>query len=382
VRPVVVVFRKLLEAANCSDGDALVVAECEIRLMAAEKLVGLRFAHRDPSVITGVDLERVGEARFYAALGQPSPTEKRIRLATIFRRAAFLSVPGPSREGWEKLCCEMAEAAANGGSVAPFSRGDDGATEELLRASAELLNWPTESLLRFASCQIFKNSKRLEEMRGSIEKIIGRATNKGISSLSELGILDNPRSCLFSGPILLHFPEGLLDLCALRAPLTLSKVDLDRCERIDTPALRFCTIENPTTFHELAKLRGNTLLACTDGYAGVGSNSALLAFMAKLPAIEKYHFGDSDPAGFDILARLRERSGLQIHSMQMVYRPAAQPEPLSDSDPSIAQRVLASKQVAEAEKLQVRRMLEAGDKGIFEQEMLGIPPLPEWPFYL
>lgn len=345
--------------------------------MAAGGLLVPKFARRDDSVITKVELDLVGEARLYEALGRLSPSQKRTQLAALFREASALEIPEQCRPGWMRMCESMALAAESGVSVAPFSRGDGLASLELLRTSASLLGWNTESLLRFASCQVFGNSKRLEELRGPIETVIACATEGRINCLSQLGILDNPRRCHFSGPAILHFPEGAVDLRLLRAPLMISMGDLVRCVRVETSAARFCTVENPTSFHELAKLGGDTLLACTDGYA----SSALLAFMARLPKILKYHFGDSDPAGFDILADLRARTRLEIESMHMAFRSGTKVEPLTPKDMTIATRVLNSGHVTDCEKQQVRQMVNAEDKGIYEQEMLGVPPIREWPFY-
>ena len=376
-RPVGIVYRDLLAAAECREDSALTVAEREIKSMAADGLLVPKFARRDDSVITKVELDLAGEARLYAALGLPSPTQKRTQLAAVFRGASSFEIPEQYRPGWVKMCESMAMAGESGSSVAPFSRSDVPATSELLRASARLLGWNTESLLRFASCQVFGNSKRLEDLRGPIETVTACATEGRINCLSQLGILDNPRRCHFSGPAILHFPEGAVDLTLLRVPLMISMVDLARCIRVETSASRFCTVENPTSFHELAKLGGDTLLACTDGYAG----SALLTFMARLPEIPKYHFGDSDPAGFDILADLRARSRLEIESLHMAFRAGTKVEPLTPKDLVIATRVLNSEHVTESEKVQVQQMVKVEDKGIYEQEMLGVPPLREWPFY-
>lgn len=376
-RPVGIFYRDLLAAAQCREDSALTVAEQEIKSMAADGLLVPKFARRDDSVITKVELDLVGEARLYEALGRPSPTQRRTQLAAIFREASAFELPEQYRPGWMKICESMALAAESGNSIAPFSRSDGLATSELLRASASLLAWKTESLLRFASCQVFGNSKRLEELRGPIETITARATDGRITCLSQLGILDNPRRCHFSGPAILHFPQGEVDLRLLRAPLMISMGDLVRCVRIETSAARFCTVENPTSFHELAKLGGDTLLACTDGYA----SSALLAFMAWLPNIPKYHFGDSDPAGFDILADLRARTGLEIESVHMAFRSGTKVEPLTPKDMTIATRVMNSRHITDYEKQQVRQMVNAEHKGLYEQEMLGVPPLREWPFY-
>jgi hypothetical protein len=304
-----IVYRDLLAAAGCREDSALTVAEREIKSLAADGLLIPKFARRDESVITKIEVDLANERRLYELVGRLSPTQKRSQLGAIFRDAASFETPEHYRSGWTRMCECMALAAENGASVAPFTRNDSLATSELLRASARLLGWDTESLLRFTSCQVFGNSKHLEEIRGSIETVIAYATDGRIHSLVQLGILDNPRRCHFSGPAVLHFPEGTVDLRLLRAPLTISMVDLTRCVRVETSALRFCSIENPTSFHELAKLRGDTLLACTDGYA----SSALLAFMGRLPNLSKYHFGDSDPAGFDILADIRARSFALAH---------------------------------------------------------------------
>ena len=64
-----------------------------------------------------------------------------------------------------------------------------------------------------------------------------------------------------------------------------------RIRRKDGSARRCLTVENETSFHELAKLRSRELLIRTS-YSG----SATLALLSKLPnAMEFWHFGDSDP---------------------------------------------------------------------------------------
>jgi hypothetical protein len=87
-------------------------------------------------------------------------------------------------------------------------------------------------------------------------------------------------------------------------------------------------VENETSFHELAKLESGELLVCTS-YPG----SATLALLKKLPsALEFWHFGDSDPEGFDILRDLRERSYRPFRALHMKWRDAASCEPLDAED--------------------------------------------------
>jgi hypothetical protein len=80
------------------------------------------------------------------------------------------------------------------------------------------------------------------------------------------------------------------------------------------PTARRClTVENETSFHELAKLHSGVLLIQTS-YPGSGA----LALPRRLsPVQEFWHFGDSDEAGFDIPRVLIEKSGREFRSFHM-----------------------------------------------------------------
>jgi len=127
-----------------------------------------------------------------------------------------------------------------------------------------------------------------------------------------------------------------LDLGMLHGSFRLSQTDIERAKKIETSSLRCTTIENETTFHELAKLRSGELLICTS-YPGSGT-VALLRHLP--PKIDCWHFGDSDAAGFEILRVLRDKSGRDFRPLPM----------------------------------------QAG-RFPFEQESLGRPTLNSWPFY-
>jgi hypothetical protein len=127
-----------------------------------------------------------------------------------------------------------------------------------------------------------------------------------------------------------------LDLGLLTGAFRLAASDIDRAERIATPARRCLTVENEATFHELAKLESGELLIQTS-YPGSGT----LKLLRRLPdGMEFWHFGDSDEAGFDILRVLRKKSGRDFQPLHM-------------------QR----------------------DRVPFEQESLGRPNQKQWPFY-
>ena len=108
------------------------------------------------------------------------------------------------------------------------------------------------------------------------------------------------------------------------------------------------------------------------------ASSALLACLpASLPI---YHFGDSDPAGFDILRDLRVRSGRTIQPLHMFHRLREGSENLQPSDIQTIERLLADPRMADCHA-PLHAMRNSGTKGDFEQESLGRPTLTDWPFY-
>ena len=129
-------------------------------------------------------------------------------------------------------------------------------------------------------------------------------------------------------------------------------------------------------FYELAKLGKDTLLIQTS-YPG----RAVLALMARLPvAIPLWHFGDTDPSGFDILRDLRERTGRAIRPLHMRFRPRSGSEALSCANAQLLERLVANPSMTDCHP-ELNAMHLAGSLGYFEQEMLGPPSLNVWPFY-
>jgi DNA topoisomerase VI subunit A len=157
-----------------------------------------------------------------------------------------------------------------------------------------------------------------------------------IRTLDDLSIVPNPRSALVHGPLRLRLDGVSLDCGLLHGSFRLAQEDVARADEVATTARRCLTVENETSFHELAKLRSGELLVQTS-YPSSGT----LALLRRLPAtLEFWHFGDSDEAGFDILRVLRKKSGRAIRPLHM----------------------------------------ERG-RIPFEQESLGRPTKPTWPFY-
>lgn len=258
-------------------------------------------------------------------------------------------MPDRWREQWSTWCHRMAKEALAGRSVTPFDRTQPSRNRELLELLPRLLSWEGESLVRFASCVLCGHSKRLGELatpertaqgdevlRGKLGRLLSDITAEQLQSLEDLGILPNPRSTLVHGPLRLRFGMDWLDLGLLHGPIRLSHVDVLRADELKVTARRCLTIENETSFHELAKLNAGELLIQTS-FPG----SATTTLIQRCPSeLEYWHFGDSDEAGFEILRVLREKTGRDFRPFLM--EPGREP---------------------------------------FEQESLGRPDMSIWPFY-
>ncbi len=349
-RDVLVPLEELLADAACTEGEKRAIAEQQLwEAEAAGILSREPFHKRDPAHIYQIRFSPTNEAKLYSLLRRPSPTQARAALAEQFATATKAQVAERWREGWHDWCERMRQAALAGRSLAPFDHEPSEANAQILTLLPKLLAWEGESLVRFASCVLCGGSKQLEnlapierdgefagQLRGKLGRVLEDITVGRVRSLDDLGIIPNPRFALIHGPLRLELDRHWLDLACLHGPFRLSQTDIERADAIETCAARCLTIENETTFHELAKLQSGELLVCTS-YAG----SATVALLRRLPvSMECWHFGDSDEAGFEILRVLREKTGRNFRPLHM----------------------------------QTGRVPH-------EQENLGRPSKPAWPFY-
>ena len=349
-RDLLVLLEELLAEAGCSEGENRALAEQQLaEAESAGLLVRVPLHKRDRSHIHQIRFSPDNENALYTKVARSSPTKTRTNLAGQFVAAATSEVPERWREKWMAWCGRMQNEALAGRSISGFDREPSQANDALLELLPKLLAWDGESLIRFASCVLCGSSKQLEELaaperdgelsgqlRGKLGRLLEDVTGGEIRTLDDIGIISNPRSVLVHGPLKLWLDGAWLDFGGLHGSFRLSQTDIERAEKIETASLHCTTIENETTFHELAKLQSGELLVCTS-YPGSGT----MALLQRLPSqIECWHFGDSDEAGFEILRVLRDKSRRDFQPLHM----------------------------------------QAG-RIPFEQESLGRPALKTWPFY-
>jgi len=372
-------YHKLLKAAHADSAQARINAEERLRQASSQSQGKLKLdTHpRDERLIHIVRLSREGgEPWLFHHLRESSPTEERRQLADLFESFQNISISPKYKDAWPSWCLQLIQHTLDGSPIAPFTRDDLAGNRELLTIIPRLLGWQGESLLRFASCMICRDSKKLEHLRPRLEAALRQITAGRTQSLEELGLLEKPRHVFFRGPLRLELPGGTLDLGLLHAPVSISETDIHQAISILCDASQVLTVENETTFLELAKLNSDTLLIQTS-YPG----RAVLALLARLPdTLPIHHFGDTDSAGFDILRDLRARSGRTIHPLHMHHRSREGSEILAVPDLQIIHRLLADPSMTDCHAT-LQAMQNSGTKGDFEQESLGRPSLVEWPFY-
>lgn len=104
--------------------------------------------------------------------------------------------------------------------------------------------------------------------------------------------------------------------------------------------------------------------------------SATRRLISLLPEMTFLHFGDSDPAGFDILRDLREKTGRPFQPILMRHRPSPAPIALSKQETETLHRLIASPTMQDVRK-ELETILSYNDKGLFEQEMIPVEEVLE-----
>ena len=364
-------YEKFLRQSGLDDGDERELAEKELALVASQS-DGLCSIDRHPRSHAPerirLNLER-GEAWLFAQIGEPSPRQQRADQARFFELASGLdSIPERWRAAWAEALNALAQQTLHGESIHPFKRNDDLHNDDLLQALVGVLTWQGESLIRYASAMICGNSKRLAQLESPLLTILQSIT--GHSSLEDFGILHKPRAVTFHGPLKLSVNGGDLDFSCLPGPLSLSESNLNQSSNLSTTASLCLSIENEDVFHELAQRNPGVILILTS-YPG----AAVRKLFSLLPlTLDFYHFGDSDPSGFDILRDLREKTHRPIQPMLMMHSPMIPPElpvPLSAHEHQLFESLLENPTLTDLHS-ELLKIQQSGDKGKFEQEHIEI----------
>jgi hypothetical protein len=321
-----------------------------------------------------VPIER--ETDWFEAFGEKHPRLARRGIADFTRKAAKWRHDLLGKR-WSDWCLALADAIAAGKFPSFVDRYDEVDWRETLPIFSELTSrtWPAGTLVRAASAEIAADSKWIDDRRPRLERMLRALASEKMSTLADIGLADPPRLCIAHGPLRLNVSGEWLDFGLLRSPFAIGEQDIANGKvSVCTPA-RVLTVENETTFHQLAQLAGGELLIHTSY-----PSAATLALLRALPEhCECWHFGDSDPQGFDILRDLRERSGRSVRSLAMHYRERLDAPALTARERRLTETLFADATLAPEERAVLQKILKTGNKGDFEQERIFLMSA-RWPF--
>jgi len=355
------------------EGDAYELAVAELRSLDG-RLLKIEWDHpRARTTIHKVRLNPLREADFYAALRRKSPTEERRAWAKIFADAAALPVPDRFQLTWQAFCQRHQQQALEGSGWHPFRRARPDRAVHQLEFAAKLLGWTQSCLLRTASARLTGRTKYFERCLGTMESLLEEASAGEIRRFADLSIEHIPSEVRFHGPLRVRVAGLARDYGGLTGVSSLTEADIATAEVFETAAPRCVSIENATTFRELCRLSCSDLLVLTSY-----PNQATVHFLCRLAGdLPLYHWGDTDPWGFDVLRDLRRKIGRDIAPLNMRLGNWAETLPAATR----ARRTLTPKDVDKLTTLlkdddlsdvreELRKMHAAGHTGDFEQEGL------------
>jgi hypothetical protein len=371
-------WAKLLADAGVERAEDQATAVREVEAMERAGHFVLKRHRYRKYLLEKIELPPEGEKWLRGIFGKPSAADLQAASLEWVEECARRKHRRFPQE-WAAMCAALRGGFGEGRSLRPFMWRDPAGVRFLLETIHALSarEWEPGTPIRAASVEIGLDSKVLERRRRSVESALGCLFGSA-TELKSLGLVAGDSMVELSGPLCLHFADGTTQTYDGVTHANISATDLARCLRITTTAERLLTIENrKTTFRQfaLANRDRRTLLAASSFPTEVFRD-----LLDKLPAdLEHWHFGDTDPAGWHILLKLREVSPRPVAAFRMAWRAAGELRPLTPYDRALLPRLLTSPLLADVRE-EIARIEVLGDRGDYEQETLGPPEGDGWPF--
>lgn len=362
---------KLLEAAGVMSAEDLSTATREAEALERSGQLILKRHRFRKYLIERLTLPQSQESWLHDLFGGTSALELQTTSLAI---VAEFSNRGHSRfpNEWTALCDSLQTTFTAARSLRPFHWRHPEMLRRLLETVKNLSEreWPVGTPIRAASVEVGLDSKGLERHQLTFESALTRLFRAAVS-LKELGFVSGESHVELHGPVCLHFPDGSNHDFDGLTNVLISAADLARCSSVSTTAECLLTIENrKTTFRQYAAVNRDrrTLIAATSY-----PTPAFRVLLEKLPlSLPHHHFGDTDPAGWHILLKLREATVRSVAVFQMKWRPASKPSPLTPFDRKLLEKLMSVPLLTDVSD-EIRAIAERGDRGNFEQETLPIP---------
>lgn len=210
---------------------------------------------------------------------------------------------------------------------AGFRVGETELLDEICRCIDTALRLETEVPKRVFSLEVFRDSKRFENIEKRLVRVLREHYpdagdyEEPAQLLNELGLVDNPQHVFLAGPLTLEFRGVHINVNHFEPDLGLPAPMILDCEITSLDAERVITVENLTSFYQLAmKKPPRTLLVYLGGYHNRLRRSFLLKlgqYAQQQPDLIFQHWGDLDLGGFQIFQHLKQRTGLPLQPYRM-----------------------------------------------------------------
>jgi Uncharacterized protein conserved in bacteria C-term(DUF2220) len=380
------------------------LANAALRRLADQGVVRLRWRRwEEGNWLEAVDLVPARAAELYMALGRTPRVDQEHALRQLLANQT-------PQSGWHADFLQWAaEQIERHRAAPPLDRSDPAGSADVLRALATIAGLKASTLERMLSVQLFGNSKRLEELRGGILQVLRRHDSDAAAFADDDGALLRahhldraPEYVPIAGSLVLELPaigpfvsaragdqrptahvqpprqRSAVDLAPFVPSVALSAAMLRQARVIGCEAQALITVENATSFSELAARRTADLLVIyTGGFASPTVIRLLHALRELNPALPLFHWGDLDAGGLRILAHLRSQLG---DSVPLAMDPAAfhahrgQAQPLTTIDRTALTKLATHPRLTDCAQL-IATLLKTDQK--LEQEAISAEDLLE-----
>lgn len=307
-----------------------------LQTLAHQGIVKLSWVkHEVGNWLSAVDLQTDHADAIYALLERTPRQTQRQTLQDI------LSAQTPCRDWHAAFLGWAMNQLATHASVTPLDLSDEDYSRDLLSALDALAQLGEPMLERTFSVRVFHDSKRFNALRravirilrahGSDDAVFGEDDDADDALLRAHGLHRVPEYVALAGSLVLKAHGVTADTSAFAPSVALSAAYLRQASVVECTANAVVTVENATSFSELANVLGPATLAVfTGGFASPTVIQLLRRIRALRPDISMCHWGDLDAGGLRILAHLRRSVGeiaplAMDHSLFEMYRAFAQP---------------------------------------------------------
>ncbi len=215
---------------------------------------------------------------------------------------------------------------------------------ELLFAVKAVLENQEEIFVRNFSMQMFHDSKRMEQLKHSVEALLYQygSYQERDFVLEECGIVHTPTYVMMKGNGSIKIKrkgkpgsdEQEINLSLMEGDIALSTQSLKSLKAVTVMGKRVVTVENLTSFHDYSA--EDDFVVYLGGFHNKVKRDFLLYLYQQNPGKEYRHFGDIDAGGFYILEHLKKETGIPFRSLYMdmktLQRYRGDRKPLTEND--------------------------------------------------